>query len=98
MTDWADVAANRALSMCNLLAYSHDDHNIIAAALRQARLDALEEAAKVAEGPVKHRSLVTGEVIYRGNDEHDYAVDGSSDYGAGRIEAAAAIRSLKDKP
>ena len=57
----------------------------------------LEEAAKVAEGPVKRRSLVTGEVIYRGDDEHDYAVDGSSDYGAGRIEAAAAIRALKEK-
>jgi hypothetical protein len=57
----------------------------------------LQEAAKVAEGPVKRRSLVTGEVIYRGDDEHDYAVDGSSDYGAGRIEAAADIRALKEK-
>ncbi len=62
------------------------------------RDEALEEAAKVAEGPVKRRSLVTGEVIYRGTDEHDYAVDGSSDYGAGRIEAAAEIRALKSKP
>jgi hypothetical protein len=61
------------------------------------RAEALEEAAKVAEGPVKRRSLVTGEVIYRGDDEHDYAVDGSSDYGAGRIEAAADIRALKEK-
>jgi len=61
------------------------------------RDEVLEEAAKVAEGPVKRRSLVTGEVIYRGDDEHDYAVDGSSDYGAGRIEAAAAIRALKGK-
>lgn len=49
------------------------------------RAEVLEEAAKVAEGPVKRRSLVTGEVIYRGDDEHDYAVDGSSDYGAGHL-------------
>lgn len=53
MTDWADVAASRALSMCNLLAYSHDDHSIIAAALRKARLDALEEAANVSEDMLK---------------------------------------------
>lgn len=51
MSDWADEKAEHALcSLCNLIAVSRDDIATIAQALRQARLDALEEAAKEAEG------------------------------------------------
>ena len=45
MGDWADEKAEHALcNLCNLIAVSRDDIAIIAAALRQARLDALGEA------------------------------------------------------
>lgn len=48
MGDWADEKAEHALcNLCNLIAVSRDDIDTIAQALRQARLDALEEAAKV---------------------------------------------------
>ena len=51
MSDWADEKAEHALCrLCNLIAVSRDDIATIAQALRQARLDALEEAAKEAEG------------------------------------------------
>jgi hypothetical protein len=48
--DWADEVAEHALGkLCNLIAFSPDDTAIIAAALRKARADALEEAAVIAD-------------------------------------------------
>ena len=56
----------------------------------------LEEAARCAEGPPR-RVSASGEVIYRGDEFYEYETDGSSDYGAGRMDAAAVIRALKEK-
>lgn len=45
MSDWADEKAGDVWHAVRLEKYTPDDIDIIAAALRQARLDALEEAA-----------------------------------------------------
>ena len=66
------------------------------------RAAALEEAARVAEGPV-YRTSGTGEVALRGTDNGNWSVPmptsgfRGSDYGTGRYAAAAAIRALKEK-
>ena len=63
----------------------------------------MEEAARVAEGPV-YRTSGTGEVSIRGTDKGNWSVPmpisgfTGSDYGTGRYDAAAAIRELKNKP
>lgn len=68
------------------------------------RAEVLEEAARVAEGPVYRTSGTTGEVSLRGSDNGNWSVPmpisgfKGSDYGKGRYDAAAAIRALKDKP
>lgn len=60
---------------------------------------ALEEAARVAEGPV-YRTSGTGDVAIRGTDAGNWSVPQplsgfkGSDYGTGRYDAAAAIRVL----
>jgi glutamyl-tRNA reductase len=54
--DWAGVEASRTLERCNLIAYTNDDLNIIAAALRKAREDALEEAARAVTEKFKAES------------------------------------------
>ena len=62
----------------------------------------LEEAARVAEGPV-YRTSGTGEVSIRGTDKGNWSVPmpisgfTGSDYGTGRYNAAAAIRALKEE-
>jgi hypothetical protein len=64
---------------------------------------ALEEAAKVAEGPVYKTSGTTGEVSLRGSDGGNWSVPmplsgfKGSDYGTGRYDAAAAIRGMMEK-
>ncbi len=67
------------------------------------RAEVLEEAARVAEGPVYRTSGTTGEVSIRGKDGGNWSVPmpqsgfKGSDYGTGRYDAAAAIRALKEK-
>ena len=78
-------------------------HDLADAAIALIRPDTLEDAAKVAEGPV-YRTSGTGEVSIRGTDKGNWSVPmpisgfTASDYGKGRYDAAAAIRALKDKP
>lgn len=85
MGDWADEKAEHALcKLCNLIAVSRDDIATIAQALRQARLDALEDAAN----PSFLRKLVEDQSKGEWDDktiDEDVAM------------YSAAIRALKDK-
>ena len=84
MADWADEKAEHALcSLCNVIAVSRDDIDTIAQALRQARLDALEEAAKVADE-------------YEGKGFELGLHTQSGDAYVTRSDIAAAIRALKE--
>lgn len=65
----------------------------------------LEEAAKVAVGPVLHANPQTGEPSLHGTkDGGNWSVPQplsgykGSEYGTGRYDAAAAIRALKEPP
>jgi hypothetical protein len=69
----------------------------VAPAIRAA---AMEEAAKIAEGP-EYRHNGNGEVILRGTDSGNWCVPTTDfprvgGYGQGRVDAAAAIRAAKD--
>lgn len=63
--------------------------------------EAMEEAAKVAVGPVYRTSPKTGEPALHGTDAGNWSVPMplagyiGSDYGTGRYDAAAAIRARK---
>lgn len=56
---------------------------------KEDRNAVIEECAKVAEGPLVKEH-------YRGNEFANWSIDGSSPYGNGRLDAAKAIRALKD--
>lgn len=71
---------------CLVPAYKADARACLEAALPEI----LEVAAQKAEGPIyKER--------YRGDETANWAIDRSDPYGAGRIDSAAAIRSLLNK-
>jgi hypothetical protein len=78
MTDWADEIAK---DLYENVMFPED----IAAALRKARADALEEAARAAESLFVHDTLVLGWSFQEA-------------YSAGLNAAATTIRALKDKP
>ena len=86
MADWADERAYRVVSATGLGLSGIGE--LIAAALRQVRADALEEAARVADAKADEWSTE-----WRRRRKVDSHLEGKSD---GAHDCAAAIRALKE--
>jgi uncharacterized phosphosugar-binding protein len=78
VADWAYDKADKVLGGCNLLSYFPMDIRVVAEALRQARADALEEAAKAVEdaaASLDHPSVYMGGASHSSKRKAKYLAD-----------------------